>query len=228
MTSSYSFDANNMDQVNLTDTNIIKFTMSTTIDNNENIWNNIKSFFNPQNSMIIIAIICLMFFFLTLCLVFIIIQLLKKKRLYKNQTKSTTNNYPKLDHHLNIPLSPNQIASLGTIISTNKDIKIQESSSSSPPPTTTTAIIPISSAYESNKTQSFDNFENELKRTCQEKGITSSHTTNISSINDDEVETVNEVLGMEERNGKVYYKVNFTGHPLDYTAWVCEEDLIPE
>lgn len=45
---------------------------------------------------------------------------------------------------------------------------------------------------------------------------------------DDEVETVNEVLGMEERNGKIYYKVNFTGHKPDYTAWVCEEDLIPE
>ncbi|CAF2763987.1 unnamed protein product [Rotaria sp. Silwood2] len=233
MTSSYSFDANDTDKLNLTDINIIKFTMSTTIDNNENLWNNIKSFFNPQNSMIIIAIICLMFFLITLCLVFIIIKLLKKKRLYKNQTKPTTNNlpnnYPKLDHHLNFPSSPNQIgltsnqiASLGTIISTNKDIKIQESS-----PTTTATIVPLS-IHESNKTESFDNFENELKRTCQEKGITSSHTTNISSINDDEVETVNEVLGMEERNGKVYYKVNFTGHPSDYTAWVCEEDLIPE
>ena len=39
---------------------------------------------------------------------------------------------------------------------------------------------------------------------------------------------VNGVLGMEERNGEVYYKVNFTGHPADYTAWACEEDLIPE
>ncbi|CAF1027675.1 unnamed protein product [Rotaria sp. Silwood1] len=217
--------------MNRTDINIIKYTTPTTINNNENMWNNIKSFFNPQNSMIILAIICLMFFFVTLCLIFIIIQLLKKKRLYKNQTKPITNNLPnnyqKLDHHINFLSSPNQtgltsnqIASLGTILSTNKDLKIQESL-----PTTT--IIPIS-AHESNKTQSFDNFENELKRTCQEKGITSSHTTNISSVNDDDVETVNEVLGMEERNGKVYYKVNFTGHPSDYTAWVCEEDLIPE
>lgn len=74
----------------------------------------------------------------------------------------------------------------------------------------TTSQIPSST-----QTQSFDHFENELKRTWNEK-------------NDDEVETVNEVLGMEERNGKVYYKVNFTGHPSDYTAWVCEEDLIPE
>ena len=77
------------------------------------------------------------------------------------------------------------------------------------------------STIESNKTQSFDTFQNELKQTWKEKGIT-------STVNDDDIETVNEVLGMEERNGKVYYKVNFTGHPSDYTAWVCEEDLIPE
>jgi hypothetical protein len=167
--------------------------------------------------MIILAIICLIFFLITLCLVFIIIQLLKKKRLYQNQIKSTSNNLPKLDHPFNFLSSPvqtgltsNQIASLGNIISTNKDIS----------PTT----IGSNSVHESNKTQSFDNFENELKR----KGITTSNTTNPSSINDDEIETVNEVLGMEERNGKVYYKVNFTGHPSDYTAWVCEEDLIPE
>jgi hypothetical protein len=178
--------------------------------------------------MIILAIICLVFFFVTLCLVFIIIQLLKKKRLYQNQIKSTsTNNYPKLDHHFNFPSSPvqmgltsNQIASLGNMIPSNKDIKIHESS-----PTT---IIGSTSVHESNKTQSFENFENELKRAWLEKGITSSNTTNPSSIHDDEIETVNEVLGMEERNGKVYYKVNFTGHPSDYTAWVCEEDLIPE
>jgi hypothetical protein len=181
--------------------------------------------------MIILAIICLMFFLITLCLVFIIIQLLKKNRLYQNRTKSISNNlpnnYPKFDHHLNFPSSPiqmgltsNQIASLGNIIPINKDIKIQESSS----PTT----IISTSGHESNKTQSFDNFENELKRTWNEKGITSSNTINPSSIHDDEIETVNEVLGMEERNGKVYYKVNFTGHPSDYTAWVCEEDLIPE
>jgi hypothetical protein len=164
--------------------------------------------------MIILAIICLSFFLITLCLVFIIFQLLKKKRFYQNQSKSTTNNYPKFDHHLNFPslgLTSNQISSLGNILPTNKDIKIQESSSPS--------------AIESNKTQSFDNFDSELKRTWNEKGITS---TNRSSMNEDDIETVNEVLGMEERNGKVYYKVNFTGHPSDYTAWVCEEDLIPE
>lgn len=88
-------------------------------------------------------------------------------------------------------------------------------------------VLPIS-APDSNKTQSFDNFESELKRTWLDKGISSSNTTHPSLANDDEVETVNEVLGMEERSGKVYYKVNFTGHPADYTAWVCEEDLIPE
>jgi len=70
------------------------------------------------------------------------------------------------------------------------------------------------------KTKSFDNIENELKQTI----ITPLNTTNP----DDDIEIVNEVLGMEEPNGKVYYKVNFTGHPADYTAGVCEEDLIPE
>jgi hypothetical protein len=172
--------------------------------------------------MIILAIICLVFFFVTLCLVFIIIQLLKNKRSYQNPPKSISNNLPKLDHHRNFPSSPiqmgltsNQIASLGNIIPINKDIKIQESS-----PT----MIGSSSFHESNKTQSFDNFENELKRTWHEKGL----TNNPSTTNEDEVETVNEVLEMEERNGKIYYKVNFTGHPSDYIAWVCEEDLIPE
>jgi hypothetical protein len=176
--------------------------------------------------MIILAIICLIFFLVTLCLVFIIIQLLKKKNLYQNQAKPTPNNYPKLDHHLNFPSSPiqmgltsNQIASLGNIIPIKKDIKIQESL-----PT----MIASTSVHENNKTQSFENFENELKRTWNEKGMISSNTSNLLSSNDDEIETVNEVLGMEERNGKVYYKVNFTGHPSDYTAWVCEEDLIPE
>ena len=176
--------------------------------------------------MIILATICLICFFVALCLLFVILQLLKKKRLNQNQTKPTANNYPKIDHHLNFPLSPiqmgltsNQIASLGNIIPVNKDIKTQESS-----PTT----IVSTSVQETNRMQSFDNFENELKRTWHEKGITLSSTTNPLSTIDDEVETVNEVLGMEERNGKIYYKVNFTGHPSDYTAWVCEEDLIPE
>jgi hypothetical protein len=176
--------------------------------------------------MIILAIICLIFFLITLCLVYIIIQLLKKKRLYQNPTKPTLNhlpnNYPKFDHHRNFPssspiqmgLTSNQIASLGNMIPTNKELS----------PST----IVSTSGHDSNKTQSFDNFENELKRTWHEKGITPSNTTNPLSMNDDEIETVNEVLGMEERNGKVYYKVNFTGHPSDYTAWVCEEDLIPE
>lgn len=49
-----------------------------------------------------------------------------------------------------------------------------------------------------------------------------------NQTNNDEIETVNEVLAIEERHGKMYYKVNFTGHSPDYTAWVCEEDLIPE
>ncbi|CAF3630269.1 unnamed protein product [Rotaria socialis] len=57
---------------------------------------------------------------------------------------------------------------------------------------------------------------------------TSSNSIKPLPTNDEEIETVNEVLGMEERNGKMYYKVNFTGHSADYTAWVCEEDLIPE
>ncbi|CAF0932753.1 unnamed protein product [Adineta steineri] len=210
---------------NITDSNIIEFTTSTIV-NEKNLWNSTKSFFTLQNSMIILAIICSMFFFITLCLIFIIINLAKTKRSYQNPTKTISNNlpnnYPKLDRHLNFTSSPNQIgltsnqiASLGNIIPINKDIKIQESS-----PT----IISSTSLHESNKTQSFDNFEHELKRTWNEKGITS----NPSLTNDDEVETVNEVLEMEERNGKVYYKVNFTGHPSDYTAWVCEEDLIPE
>ncbi|CAF2136405.1 unnamed protein product [Rotaria magnacalcarata] len=90
-------------------------------------------------------------------------------------------------------LTSNQISSLGTIVSTNRDIKPQESL-----PTTT---LPLS-AHESNKT--------------------------VSSINnDDEVETVNEVLGMEERNGKIYYKVNFTGHSSDYTAWAVRAQIDP-
>jgi hypothetical protein len=33
---------NNTDTIHLTDTNIVKFTTSTTIDHDENIWNNIK------------------------------------------------------------------------------------------------------------------------------------------------------------------------------------------
>lgn len=104
------------------------------------------------------------------------------------------------------------MASLGNILPTSKETKPSESLAKP---------MVSSSATESTKTQSFDNFENELRRTWNDKGLS-------SSINDDEIETVNEVLGMEERNGKVYYKVNFTGHPSDYTAWVCEEDLIPE
>lgn len=149
---------------------------------------------------------------------FLILKLLKKKRSYEN--RSTPTNYSKLDHRGNFPssspfqmgLTSNQMASLGNILPTSKEIKPLESS---------TKPVVSSSATESTKTQSFDNFESELKRTWNDKGLS-------SSINDDEIETVNEVLGMEERNGKVYYKVNFTGHPSDYTAWVCEEDLIPE
>lgn len=109
-------------------------------------------------------------------------------------------------------LTSNQIASSGNVLPNNKETKIHES---------TTKPMLSTSAIESTKTQSFDTFENELKRTWNDKGLT-------PTVNDDEIETVNEVLGMEERNGKVYYKVNFTGHPSDYTAWVCEEDLIPE
>lgn len=41
------------------------------------------------------------------------------------------------------------------------------------------------------KTVSFDNFENELKRACEENAITSSYQTNISS-------TISEVLVMEK------------------------------
>jgi hypothetical protein len=152
--------------------------------------------------MVILAVICLIFFFITLCLVFIIFQLLKKKRFNESQRKptTTTNPLPKFD----FPSSPFQMGlTSNQIASTNKL------------PSTSPSIIA------SNKTQSFDTFEKELKHTWNEKGIT-------PTVNDDDIETVNEVLGMEERNGKVYYKVNFTGHPSDYTAWVCEEDLIPE
>ncbi|UJR09491.1 hypothetical protein I4U23_013729 [Adineta vaga] len=207
---------------NITDDDIINLTTlsATTSINNEDMWNNVKTFFNLQNSLIILAIICLIFFMITLCLIFIIIHLVKTKRSYQIPLKTISNNpstnYPKLDQHLNFSTAPiqmgltsNQIASFGNIHPIGKDIKNQES---------TPTIFGSSSFHESNQTQSFDHFENELKRTWNERGIT----------NDDEIETVNEVLEMEERNGKIYYKVNFTGHPSDYTAWVCEEDLIPE
>ena len=74
---------------------------------------------------------------------------------------------------------------------------------------------------DSKATSSFDSFQEESKHVWSEKVVP-------SSMNDDDVETVNEVLAMEERDGKIYYRVNFTGHSPDYTAWVCEEDLIPE
>ena len=173
--------------------------------------------------MILLAIVCLLFFLLTVCLVCTIIQLMKKKSLHPTAPKPTSTPsppaHPKLDRPLNFPspspvqmaLTSNQIASVGNMATAKSDGGNQEISSN--------RVVSMS-AHESSHTQSFDNFETELKRTWHEKGIVAS--------NDDEVETVNEVLGMEERSGKVYYKVNFTGHPADYTAWVCEEDLIPE
>jgi hypothetical protein len=174
--------------------------------------------------MILLAIVCLLFFFLTVCLVCTIIHLMKKKPLHPMAPTPTSTPsppaYPKLDRPLTFPppsspvqmaVTSNQIASVGNMAMTKSDGGNQEVSSN--------RVVSMS-AHESSHTQSFDNFETELKRTWQEKGIVAS--------NDDEVETVNEVLGMEERSGKVFYKVNFTGHPPDYTAWVCEEDLIPE
>ena len=132
----------------------------------------LQSFFNAQNSLIILSTLCLLFLLLIVSLVVVLLRLLKKKRVYQNEKSKIVR--------------------------------------------TTTMTNPIpSSTQTQTQTQSFDHFENEVKRTWNEK-------------NEDEVETVNEVLGMEERHGKIYYKVNFTGHPADYTAWVCEEDLIPE
>ena len=154
---------------------------------------------------------------------FIILHLLKNKRSYQGPpTHSSSSSYPKLDHPVSFQTSPtqmgftsNQMTSLGNILPSSKDIQIQES---------TPTMLSSNSFHQSNQTQSFDNFEHELKRTWNERGITNPR----SFTSNDEIETVNEVLEMEERNGKVYYKVNFTGHPSDYTAWVCEEDLIPE
>ncbi|CAF1150807.1 unnamed protein product [Adineta ricciae] len=207
---------------NRTDDDTNNFTTSTAADD-EDMWRRIRTFFNLHNSMIILGIICLAFFFVTLCLVLIILHLLKNKRSYQGpMTHNPSSSYPKLDHPVSFQTSPtqmgftsNQMTSLGNILPSSKDIQIQES---------TPTMLSSSSFHQSNQTQSFDNFEHELKRTWNERGITNPR----SFTSDDEVETVNEVLEMEERNGKVYYKVNFTGHPSDYTAWVCEEDLIPE
>ncbi|CAF1081467.1 unnamed protein product [Adineta steineri] len=82
--------------------------------------------------------------------------------------------------------------------------------------------------------QSKSNFSSAIQQGLTSNQIASHENINkdmtISPLlkNEDEIETVNEVLAMEERNGKIYYKVNFTGHSPDYTAWVCEDDLIPE
>jgi hypothetical protein len=146
---------------------------------------------------------------------------MKKKP--RQQKPSSTIDYPKFDVHRHFSSSPqqigltsNQMASSGAISPVHHDL-------------TPTQVRSLST-YESSKTQAFDNLQAELKRTWQDKDLPSSTASMPipSSINDEDVETVNEVLGMEERSGKVYYKVNFTGHPPDYTAWVCEEDLIPE
>ena len=45
------------------------------------------------------------------------------------------------------------------------------------------------SVHDSGKTHSFINSENELKRTCNDKDMTSSHTTSPTAANDEEVET---------------------------------------
>ena len=42
MISSYSFHTKSADPINVTDTTRMKFTMSTTVSNDENLWNNIK------------------------------------------------------------------------------------------------------------------------------------------------------------------------------------------
>ncbi|CAF4652254.1 unnamed protein product, partial [Rotaria sp. Silwood2] len=200
---SFLSNENNTQTFNITKTTTIKLTTSTIVDN-ENIWHDIKSFFNLQNSLILLSIISIIFFFFSLCLIFILIQLMKKKRLYKRQIKSQINNYKNINFPfqtkkssspIQMGLTSNQIASHGNIISINKDS-----------PSTTNHI------------------QNENRRIWNE----TSNTINPSTTNNDEIETVNEVLGMEERNGKMYYKVNFTGHSPDYTAWVCEDDLIPE
>ncbi|CAF3393357.1 unnamed protein product [Rotaria sp. Silwood1] len=194
---------NNTETFNTTKKNTIKLTTLTIVDN-EDIWYDIKSFFNLQNSLILLAIISIIFFFFSLCLIFILIRLIKKKRFYKKQIKSSINNYTDINYPfqtkkssspIQMGLTSNQIASRRNIISINKD---------SP--------------------STINHVQNENKRIWNE----TSNTINPTTTNDDEIETVNEVLGMEERNGKMYYKVNFTGHSSDYTAWVCEEDLIPE
>ncbi|CAF1123820.1 unnamed protein product [Adineta steineri] len=73
--------------------------------------------------------------------------------------------------------------------------------------------------------QSKSNFSSAIQQGLTSNQIASHENINkdmtISPLlkNEDEIETVNEVLAMEERNGKIYYKVNFTGHSPDYTAW---------
>ena len=129
---------------------------------------------------------------------------MRKKRSYKNQIKIPANDYSDIyfPFQAKHSLSPIQMGLTSNQILTQKD---KDSS-----------LIN-------------NNFENGTKRISNEKGITSSsNTTNPLSMNNDEIETVNEVLAMEERDGKMYYKVNFTGHSPDYIAWVCEDDLIPE
>ncbi|CAF0796967.1 unnamed protein product [Rotaria sordida] len=204
MSLSFLSNENNTETFNITKRTTIKLTTSIILDN-ENIWHDIKSFFNLQNSLILLSIICIIFFFFLLCLMFILIKLMKKKRLYKKQIKSQIKNYTdmnfpfqtkKSSSPIQMGLTSNQITSRGNIISINKD------SSSTINPT-----------------------QNDNKRIWNDE---KSNTINPSLTNNDEIETVNEVLAMEERNGKMYYKVNFTGHSPDYTAWVCEEDLIPE
>jgi hypothetical protein len=129
---------------------------------------------------------------------------MKRKRFYKNQLKTQANDFSDIyfPYQTKNSVSPIQMgltSNQRNIISTDKD----------------SPLI-------------MNNFENGIKRICDEKGMTKLNTTNSLSMNNDEIETVNEVLGMEERNGKIFYKVNFIGHSPDYTAWVCEEDLLTE
>lgn len=134
---------------------------------------------------------------------------MKKKRSYKKQVKSQVYKYSDDKHFpyetkksptpIQMGFTSNKISSKSSSILMNK-----------------------------NSPSIVNSIENRDKQVSAETSVTSSNTINPLPTNDDVIETVNEVLGMEERNGKLYYKVNFTGHALDYTAWVCEDDLIPE
>ncbi|CAF1133604.1 unnamed protein product [Didymodactylos carnosus] len=258
--------------------------MSNDGGNDNGLFASIKSFFNHKNSIIILGAACGTFFLSTLLLIIILVRLIKGKKLYKSQAAGKhhqddfklnslvgsthgvatddlkTYRYQKPS---NMGITSNQIGTANNMSTTAASI-IQETSLKKVQTTSPLfPLIPPAPPLPPHEGGSFNNFEDELRRTWREKGILQqqqaqhqqnsnflfnrlNHESNVApssittmphteqepptSVGNDqeEVETVNEVLGMEERGGKIYYKVNFTGHPSDYTAWVCEEDLIPE